>query len=129
MTLKYKIRNALKNLPFYSKEINNLRKNNKKFNNARILSEVPFSPKKSKKLSNHQLSNALPFFPKRPKKLTKHQILKNILPLYDTVGITKSQRAFRNYAETYNVQVVDKESLSDSYFTNKSYFKNMQQCN
>ena len=53
MTSKYKVTNALKNLLFYSEEINNLRKNNKKFNNARILSEVPFSPKKSKKISNY----------------------------------------------------------------------------
>ena len=50
MTSKYKVTNAFL---FYSEEINNLRKNNKKFNNARILSEVPFSPKKSKKISNY----------------------------------------------------------------------------
>ena len=71
-------------------------------------------------MSNYQLSKALPFFPKRPKKLTKHQILKNILPLYDTVGITKIQRAFRNYAETYNVEVVDRISLSDSFLLAKA---------
>ena len=63
--------------------------------------------KKTKKLSNYQLSKELSFFPKTPKKLTKHQILKNILPLYDTVGILKKQGGFRNYAENYNVEVVD----------------------
>ena len=71
-------------------------------------------------MSQYQLSKALPFFPKRPKKLAKHQILKNILPLYDTVGITKIQRAFRNYAETYNVEVADRISLSDSLFLAKA---------
>ena len=71
-------------------------------------------------MSNYQLSKALPFFPKRPKKLTKHQILKNILPLYDTVGITKTQKALRNYAETYNIEVVDRISLSDSLFLAKT---------
>ena len=71
-------------------------------------------------MSKYQLSKALPYFPKIPKKLTKHQILKNILPLYDTVGITNIQRAFRNYAETYNVDVVDRISLSDSFLLAKA---------
>ena len=62
----------------------------------------------------------LPFSSKRPKKLTKHQILKNILPLYDTVGISKRQYAFKGYAETYNVEVADRKSLSDSLFLAKS---------
>ena len=66
------------------------------------------------------MSKELPFFPKRPKKLTKHQILKNILPLYDTVGISKRQYAFKGYAETYNVEVADRKSLSDSLFLAKS---------
>ena len=84
----YKIRNTLKNLSFYSEEIKNKKKNDKKFSNIRLLSELPFFPKKTKKLTNYQLSKELPFFPKRPKKLTKHQILKNMLQLYDTVGIS-----------------------------------------
>ena len=82
MAQNYKIRNMLKNLPFYSDKINKIKKKIKKFTNARILSELPFFPKKAKKLT-YQLSKGLPFFPKRsktPKRLTKHQILKNILP-------------------------------------------------
>ena len=59
-------------------------------------------------------------FSKRPKKLNKNQILKNILPLYETVGISKRQRAFRGYAETFNVELTDRESLSDSLFSAKS---------
>ena len=66
-----KIRNTLKNLPFIVKK-----------------SKVFF--KKTKKLNNYQLSKVLSFSPKRSKKMTKHQILKNTLPLYDTVGISRS---------------------------------------
>ena len=80
----------------------NLKKKKKNFTNARFLSELPFFPKKVKTLTNYELSRELPFFPKRskrPKILTKHQILRNILPLYDSVGISKGERAFRGYAE------------------------------
>ena len=118
-----KIRNTLKNLPFHSEEIKSFKKKNKKFTNAIILSESPFFHEKSKKLTNKQLSEALPFPLKRsksPKKLTKHQILKNILPLYDSIGISKRERAFRGYAETYNIEVTHKISLSDSLFLAKS---------
>ena len=73
-----------------------------------------------KKLCNYQLSKELPFFPKRPKKLNKLQILKNILPLYDRVGISKRQRAFRGCAKTFNVEVVDRKNLSDSLFLARS---------
>ena len=71
MAQKYKIRNTLKNLPFYNEWINNFKKNNKKFTNARFLSELPFFSKKRKKFSKYQFSKELPFFPKRPKKLKK----------------------------------------------------------
>ena len=66
MTSKYKIRNTLKNIPFYSEEIKSFKKNNnKKSNNTKILSELPLFSKKPKKLSNYQLSKELPFFPKK----------------------------------------------------------------
>ena len=95
----------------------------KNFTNARFLSELPFFPKKVKNITNYQLLRKLPFFPKRskrPKRLTKNQILRNILPLCDSVGISKRERAFRGCAETYNVEVTDRESLSDSLFLAKS---------
>ena len=44
--------------------------------------------------------------------MNKCQILKYILPLYDTVGIWRSQYVYKGYAETY-VEVADKISLSD----------------
>ena len=123
MAQNYKIRNMVKNLSFYSDKINKIKKKIKKFTNARILSELPFFPKTAKNLANYQLSKELPFFPKRskrPKRLTKYQALKNILPFYDSVSISRIQHAFRNYAETYDVEVVDRISLSDSLFLAKS---------
>ena len=65
----------------------------------------------------------LPFFPersKRLKRLIKYQILSNILLFFDSVGISRKQYAFRNYAETYEVEVVDKISLGDTLFLAKS---------
>ena len=43
-----------------------------------------------------------------------------MLPYYETVGISRKQHAFRNYAETSEVEVIDKISLSDSLFLAKS---------
>ena len=103
MRSHYKIKVLLQNLPFYTSEIKKSKKKKKNFTNA-ILSELPFFPKRSK----------------RPKRLTRHQILRNMLPLYDSVGISKRERAFRGYAETYNVEVTDRKSLSDSLFLAKS---------
>ena len=100
MAKKYQIRKTLKDLPFYSEEMNDVKKSIKTYSKAKILSKFSFFPKKTKKLRNYQLSKELSFFPKISKKFTKHQILKNILPLYDTVVILKEQRGFRNYAET-----------------------------
>ena len=39
--------------------------------------------------------------------------------MYNTVGISRRERAFKGYIETYNVEVVDKISLSDSLFLAK----------
>ena len=69
MNQNYKIRNMLKNLPFYGDKINKTKKKIKKFTNARFLSELPFFPKKSKKLNNFQLSKELPFFQENLKDL------------------------------------------------------------
>ena len=123
MRQKYKIKGLPKKLPFYTSKIKKFKKNKNIFTNNRFLSELPFFPKKVKNLTNYQLSRELPFFPKRskrPKRLTKNQILRNILPFYDRVGISKKERAFRYYAETYNVEVTDTKSLSESLFLAKS---------
>ena len=56
---------------------------------------------------------------KRPKRLIKYQILRNELPLFDDVGILRREYAIRNYAGTYEVEVVDSKSLDDSLFLAK----------
>ena len=64
----------------------------------------------------------LPFPPKRKrrsKRLTKSKALSNILSFYDSVGILRSQHAHKGYAKTYNVEVTDRISLSDSLFLAK----------
>ena len=83
---------------------------------------LKFLLKKPKELSNKQLSDILPFPPerkKRAKRLTKYQILRNELPFFDDVGILRKQYAFRNYAGTYEVEVMDSISLGDSSFSAK----------
>ena len=91
----------------------------------------PFFYKEPKNLTNIQLSKELPFFsekskrPKGPKRLTKHQILQNVLPFYDTVGISRREHAHKYYAETYDVEVIDNTSLDDSLFLAKSSLDNL----
>ena len=115
-----KLEISLKIYLFILAKSKHLKKKKKNFTNARFLSELTFFPKKVKNLTNYQLSRELPFLPKRSKRPTNHQILKNVIPLYDSVGISKRERAFKNYAETYEVEVVDRISLSDSLFLAKS---------
>ena len=116
------IRKTFKNQPFYSEEINSNKKKNKEFSNIKFLSELPFFPKKSKNLTIKQLSDGLSFPPKRKKRskrLTKYQILSNVLPFFDDVGISRRERALREYVESYNVEVMDAKSLGDSLFSVK----------
>ena len=47
MAKKYQIRKTLKDLPFYSEEINDVKKSIKKFSKAKILSKLSFFPKKN----------------------------------------------------------------------------------
>ena len=123
MAQNYKNKNVLKNPPFYSEEIKSVMKKNKKISNIEFLSELPFFDKKPKELTNIQLSKELPFHPserkKRPKRLTKHQILQNVLPFFDSVGISRREHAHKYYAETYDVEVIDNTSLDDSLFLAK----------
>ena len=118
MAQNSKNENTLKNLPFYSEETKNVKKKNKKVSNIEFLSELPFFDKKPKKLTNIQLSKELPFHwrKKRPKRLTKHQILQNVLPFFNSVGISRSEHTHKYYAETYDVEVIDNKSLDDSLF-------------
>ena len=128
MRTHYKTKDLLKNQPFYSEEIKSSKKKNKDFSNIKFLSELPFFPKKHKKLTNTELSKEFPFPPKRkkrPTRLTKHQILSNILPFYDSVGISRREHALKYYAETYNVEIIDRIILADSLFLAKSSIINL----
>ena len=110
MRPQYKNKDLLKIQPFYSEEI---KSNKKKKRKTKIFTKNP------KELTIKQLSDVLVFPPKKPKKpkrLTKYQILSNILPFLDSAGISRKQHAFRNYAGTYNVEVIDSKNLDDWLF-------------
>ena len=116
MRSNIKNRDLLKIHPFYNEEI---KRNKKKKRKTKKFTKKP------KELTNKQLSDVLPFSPeksKKPERLTKYQILSNILPFYDTAGISTKEHAFRRYAETYNVKVMDSKSLADSLFFSKKQY-------
>ena len=134
MTQKYKNKNALKSLPIYSEEIKSSKKKTKDLVILCFYLNYHFFSKEPKELTNKELSEALPFPPKRKrrsKRLTKHKILSNILPFYDSVGISRREHAYKGYAETYNVEVTDRISLDDLLFLAKSsindFFKDLLQ--
>ena len=113
------IKNLLKQLPFYGKTI---KPRIKEFTNAKLLSELPFFEKpikaKIKKLSIKKLLSEQPFYKqpiKKPriKKLSNHELLRE-LPFYDDITISKKERAFGGYVETYKVEIINNKNLSDS---------------
>ena len=48
-----------------------------------------------------------------------------VLPFYDDVRILRKRRAFKNYAETYEVETIDNKSLSGLLVLSKSSIKNI----
>ena len=50
---------------------------------------------------------------KKKNKLTNQKLLQ-VLPFHDSVGITKKDRAFRNYVSMYDAEIMDRESLMDT---------------
>ena len=122
--------NLLKQLPFYGKTI---KPRIKKFTNAKLLSELPFFEKpikaKIKQLSTKKLLSKQPFYKepiKKPcvKKLRKLELLRE-LPFYDDISISRKERSFRGYVETYKVEVIDNKSLSNSLSVSKNSIKNL----
>ena len=63
-------------------------------------------------LSEQPFYNA-PISKRKSNKLTNQELLQ-VLPFYDSVGITKKDTAFRNYVSTYSVEIMDRESLLDT---------------
>ena len=113
------IKNLLKQLPFYGKTI---KSRIKKFTNAKLLSELPFfeKPKKAKikQLTIKKLLQEQPFYKqpiKKPriKKLTNQELPLRNLPFYDDINISKKEGAFRGYAKTYKVEIINNRNFSD----------------
>ena len=108
MASDYKNTDLLKYLPFYTSEIQ------KSIKKPRIKKEVIKQPK----ISNKVLSQALPFHPKKTKKL-KTANTRKYSSIFEDVGITRRERAFRGSAETYNVELNDNIGLRDSLYLAK----------
>ena len=66
--------------------------------------------------NNINFLEQLPFYEKtikpRVKKLRNFELLRE-LPFYDEINISRKERAFKKYAETYQVEIIDNKSLSD----------------
>ena len=119
-----------KQLPFYGKTI---KSRVKKFTSAKLLSELSFFEKtikaKIKPLTTKKLLQEQPFYKqliKKPlvKKLSNYKLLCE-LPFYDDINISRKERAFRGYAETYKVEIVNNKNLSDSLPVSKNSIKNL----
>ena len=77
----------------------------------------------------NNLLKQLPFYKqaiKKPciKKLSNQELLRE-LPYYDDINISKSERTFRGYAETYNVEIINNKNLRDSLSVSKNSIKNL----
>ena len=124
------IKNSLKQLPFFGKTI---KPRIKVFTNAKLLSELPFFEKpirtKIKQLSTKKLLSKQSFY-KQPiknpsnKKLSNFELLRQ-LPFYDNINTSRKEKAFKKYAETYEVEIIDNKSLSDSLSVSKTSIKNL----
>ena len=124
------IKNLLKQLQFYGKTI---KSRIKKFTNAKLLSELPFfeKPKKAKikQLTIKKLLQEQPFYKqpiKKPriKKLSNQELLRE-LPFYDDINISKNERTFRGYAETFKAEIINSRNLSDLLSVIKNSVKNL----
>ena len=122
--------NLLKQFSFYRKTI---KPRVKGFTNAKLLSELPFFEKpikaKIKQLTTKKLLQEQPFYKqpiKKPriKKLSNYELLRE-LPFYDDINILRKERAFRGYAESYKVEIINNKNLSDSLSLSKNSIKNL----
>ena len=120
--------NLSKQLPFYGKTI---KPRHKEFTNAKLLSELSVFEKpikaKIKQLTTEKLLQQQPFYKlpiKKPhvKKLSNYELLRE-LPLYDDIHILRKERAFKEYAETYKVEIINNRNLSDSLSISKNSIK------
>ena len=77
-----------------------------------------------KKLLSEQPFYKQPRKNPRIKKLRNFELLRE-LPFYDDINISRKERAFRRYAETYKAEIINNESLSDSLSVSKYSIKNL----
>ena len=47
------------------------------------------------------------------------------LPFYDDINISRKQREFKGYAETYKVEIINNKSLNDLLYVSKNTIKNL----
>ena len=47
------------------------------------------------------------------------------LPFYNDINISRKERAFKRYAETYKVEIINNKSLNDSVCVSKNSIKNL----
>ena len=82
----------------------------------------------SRQGNNINLLKQLPFYGKtiKPhvKKLSNLELLGE-LPFYDEINISRKDRAFKKYAETYQVEIINNKSLSGSLPVSKISIKNL----
>ena len=47
------------------------------------------------------------------------------LPFYYDINVSRKERAFRGYAKTYKVEIINNKSLSDLLYVSKNSIKNL----
>ena len=82
-----------------------------------------------KQLNTDDSLSEQPFFKQpirkpRIKKLSNHELLQ-VLPFYDIINVLRKARAFKKYAETYEVEIINSKSLNDSLSVSKDSIKNL----
>ena len=84
---------------------------------------------KIKQLNTDDLLSEQPFF-KQPirkpcvKKSSNHELLQ-VLWFYDVINVLRKARAFKKYAETYEVEIINSKNLLDLLSVSKNNIKNL----
>ena len=122
--------NLFKQLPFFEKII---KPKIKEFTNDKLSSELPFFKKpikaKIKQLTIKKLLQEQPFYKQSIKKqsikkLSNYELLRE-LPFYDDINISRKERAFRGYVETYKAEIISIKNLSSSLSVSKNSIKKL----
>ena len=58
------------------------------------------------------------------KKLSNYELLRE-LPIYGDINISRKGRAFKMYAETYGVEIIDNKNLGNSLVISKPAIKDL----